>query len=202
VPAGPESHLYIRDNEGDSGGTVERRRHSILEAQTSSFFPKTSEHRTQRRGLGSPTHRQPYIMSICASTTSSGATPSTVQSMYSSRVPTRTWDSHTGRRSRMELTWVSTPRTDRPVRSSPQLTAWESFGPFFVDAGRRRTQVPSRSHAASNETEPPASASAPVLPPAYSSNQIAQRNVQIGSSCTYSITNSSSATRICSSEIS
>ncbi len=47
--------------------------------------------------------------------------------------------------------------------------------------------------AASNETEPPASASAPVLPPAYSSNQIAQRNVQIGSSCTYSITNSSSA---------
>jgi hypothetical protein len=43
--------------------------------------------------------------------------------------------------------------------------------------------------AASNETKPPASAKAPVLPPAYSSNQVAQRNIQIGSSCTYSITN-------------
>jgi hypothetical protein len=44
--------------------------------------------------------------------------------------------------------------------------------------------------AASNEAKPPASGSAPVLPFAYSSNQIAQRNLQIGSSCSYSITNS------------
>jgi hypothetical protein len=40
-----------------------------------------------------------------------------------------------------------------------------------------------------NETEPPASGNAPVLPPAYSSNQIAQRNLQIGSTCSYNITN-------------
>ncbi|HYP99174.1 MAG TPA: hypothetical protein VER96_10950 [Polyangiaceae bacterium] len=46
--------------------------------------------------------------------------------------------------------------------------------------------------AASNETAPPASAAAPVLPPAYDSNQIAQRNLQIGSSCAYNISAPSS----------
>ncbi|MGH7270032.1 MAG: hypothetical protein ACREJ3_06335 [Polyangiaceae bacterium] len=45
--------------------------------------------------------------------------------------------------------------------------------------------------AANSETEPATSTAPnqPVLPPAYSSNQIAQRNLQIGSSCTYTITN-------------
>jgi hypothetical protein len=43
--------------------------------------------------------------------------------------------------------------------------------------------------AAGNETPPPASATAPVLPPAYGSNQIAQRNLQIGSACSYNLTN-------------
>jgi hypothetical protein len=49
--------------------------------------------------------------------------------------------------------------------------------------------------AAGAETEPPTSTQPghSVLPPAYSSNQIAQRNVQIGSSCTYDIGNTSSA---------
>ena len=47
--------------------------------------------------------------------------------------------------------------------------------------------------AAGSETRPQASALPPVLPPAFSSNQIAQRNLQIGSSCTYSITNSQSS---------
>jgi hypothetical protein len=45
---------------------------------------------------------------------------------------------------------------------------------------------------AGNELIPPASASAPVLPPAYSWNQIAQRNLQIGSTCAYNITMPSS----------
>jgi hypothetical protein len=48
--------------------------------------------------------------------------------------------------------------------------------------------------AAGTETKPAASGSAPVLPPAYSSNQIAQRNLQIGDACSYNITNSSTST--------
>jgi hypothetical protein len=40
-----------------------------------------------------------------------------------------------------------------------------------------------------NETPPPVSATAPVIAPAYSSNQIAQRNIQIDSACSYDITN-------------
>ncbi len=40
-----------------------------------------------------------------------------------------------------------------------------------------------------NETPPPVSATAPVIAPAYTSNQIAQRNIQIDSACSYDITN-------------
>lgn len=47
--------------------------------------------------------------------------------------------------------------------------------------------------AASNETKPAASGTAPVLPFAYSSNQITQRNLQIGSNCSYSIKNPNAA---------
>jgi len=40
-----------------------------------------------------------------------------------------------------------------------------------------------------NETPPPVSATAPVIAAAYTSNQIAQRNIQIDSACSYNITN-------------
>ncbi len=46
--------------------------------------------------------------------------------------------------------------------------------------------------AAGNELKPTASGSAPVLPPAYTSNQIAQRNLQIGGTCAYDISASAS----------
>jgi hypothetical protein len=62
-------------------------------------------------------------------------------------------------------------------------------GPFPWKPGNGGHKCLLAAIAASNETKPPASATAPVLPPAYGSSQIAQRNIQIGSSCTYSIAN-------------
>lgn len=49
--------------------------------------------------------------------------------------------------------------------------------------------------AANGETPPPVTIQTgqPVLPPAYSSNQIAQRNIQIGDSCSYSLTNTTTS---------
>ncbi len=64
------------------------------------------------------------------------------------------------------------------------------LGPFSFtpDAGGHRCVL--AAIAADGESTPDASASGAVLPPAYTSNQIAQRNVQISDQCSYSVTNS------------
>jgi hypothetical protein len=67
------------------------------------------------------------------------------------------------------------------------------IGPFPWTPGDGGHKCLLAAISASNETPPSASPNPPVLPPAYISNQIAQRNVQIGSSCTFSISNQSSA---------
>jgi hypothetical protein len=63
------------------------------------------------------------------------------------------------------------------------------IGPFPWTPGDGGHKCILAAISASNETKPAASATPPVLPPAYSSNQIAQRNLQIGSSCSYNISN-------------
>jgi hypothetical protein len=68
------------------------------------------------------------------------------------------------------------------------------IGPFPFTPGDGGHKCLLAAIAAGSESEPPASAKPPVLSPAYSSNQIAQRNVQIGSSCTYNISNTNTTT--------
>ncbi len=63
------------------------------------------------------------------------------------------------------------------------------IGPFAWTPGAGGHKCLLAAISGPNETPPAVSATAPVLPPAYSSNQIAQRNVQIDSECSYSITN-------------
>lgn len=63
------------------------------------------------------------------------------------------------------------------------------IGPFAWTPGAGGHKCLLAAISGPNETAPTVSVSAPVLPPAYSSNQIAQRNVQIDSACSYDITN-------------
>ncbi len=82
--------------------------------------------------------------------------------------------------------------------SAPLVPAFgaQMLGPFPwmpLDSGHKCLIA---AVAASNETKPTVTIKTgqPVLPPAYSSNQIAQRNVQISQTCSYNITNNSSDT--------
>jgi hypothetical protein len=70
------------------------------------------------------------------------------------------------------------------------------LGPFPWTPGDGGHKCLLAAVAADSETPPPTSTQPgqSILRPAYSSNQIAQRNVQIGSSCTFDITNSGSVT--------
>jgi len=81
------------------------------------------------------------------------------------------------------------------INSGPDAAIVPAYGaavigpfPFTPDAGGHKCILAAIS--ADSENTPDASANGAVLPPAYTSNQIAQRNVQIDDICAYNITNS------------
>jgi hypothetical protein len=191
--AGQTNHLFIKDNVGDNGG-VPSNVGGVPFWESPDIFVVPSG--TAKPGVNDVapdlqlTAEQPYDVYLRVHN-DSGCAPVTgpISVFIDAADPDMgftNWQPVTAGAASGQYTTFGVPQaTIVPVFGAAII------GPFTFKPGDGGHKCLLAAVAAGGEMLPPTSIQphSSILPPAYSSNQIAQRNLQIGSSCTYNITN-------------